>query len=186
MTTDELISQIKSNDEKVRTAAWREAGKVGADAVKPLAAVTTDKDLEVARAAQRAMWQIVRYTGRPGADSEKKAVGASLILLLGDDQPAAVRREVLWMLSEIAGDEAVGPMAALLSNAELREDARLCLQRIPGDKALQALKDALAAAPEDFKINVAESLRARGVEVPGLPCQKLVPTKTTSVKPVGR
>lgn len=186
MTTDELISKIKSSDEKVRTAAWLEAGQLGADAVTPLAAVTTDKDLEVARAAQRAMWQIVRYTGRSGADGEKKAVVEKLLLLLGDGRPAALRRDVLWMLSEIAGDEAVAPIAALLTNQELREDARMALQRIPGEKSLEALKAGLATVPGDFKINIASSLRTRGVEVPGLPCQKPVPTKKTTVKPVGK
>lgn len=186
MTTDELLARIKSDDEKVRTAAWLEAGKVGADAMVPLAAVTADKDLEVARAAQRAMWQIVRYAGRPGAAGEKKAVVEKLLALLGDGQPASLRRDVLWMLSEIGDDQVVAPVAALLGNQELREDARMALQRIPGEKSLEALKAALAAVPGDFKINIASSLRARGVEVPGLPCQKLVPTKKTSVTPVGR
>ncbi|HUT44918.1 MAG TPA: hypothetical protein VMX36_01485, partial [Sedimentisphaerales bacterium] len=62
---DELIAGIKDSSDKVRTEAWLDAGPVGAPAVKPLAKVMTDDDLEVARAAKRALWQIVRYTGRP-------------------------------------------------------------------------------------------------------------------------
>jgi hypothetical protein len=59
------------------------------------------------------------------------------------------------------------------------------LQRIPGDKSLAALKAGLAAAPDDFKPNIAQSLRQRGEEVPGIPCAKLVPSRKTNVKPAG-
>jgi hypothetical protein len=144
----------------------------------------TDKRLEVARAAKRGLWKIVRHVGRPGAKDEKMAVAAELIPLLGEDQPTSVRREVLWMLSEIGDGKSVTPIAALLSSKELREDARMVLQRIPDKRAVRALRAGLEAAPEDFKHNIAHSLRQRGVEVAGLACVKLVPTKKTSVQPL--
>jgi hypothetical protein len=183
---DELIAKIKSQDEKVRARAWLGAGQVGAAAVEPLAETMTDANREVALAAKRALAQIVHDAGRPGAEEQKKAVIAELPLLLGDRRPVAVRREVLWLISEIGGDESVDAVAALLTNAELREDARCALQRIPGDKSLAALRAGLGSLPADFRPAVAESLRARGVPVSGYPDQKLVPTKPTGVKPVGR
>jgi len=186
LTLDALLERIKSDDANVRTDAWQAAGPVGAAAIKPLAGIVAGGELEVARAAKRAMWKIVRTVGAPGVTDEKAAVTKALLGLLGDDQPAAVRREALWMLSEIGGSESVSPIAALIANKELREDARAALERIPGAASLTALKAALESVPDDFKINVAQSLRVRGVEVPGLPCQKLVPTKQTAVKPVGR
>jgi HEAT repeat protein len=181
---NKLIAGIKDKSDKVRAEAWLSAGKVGAPAVKPLAAVMTDKELEVARAAKRGLWKIVRYVGRPGAGDEKNAVAAELIALLSGNQPTPVRREVLWMLSEIGQDKSVEAIAALLSNRELREDARMVLQRIPGRRSIAALRAGLKAASRDFKINIAQSLRQRGVRVRGLPCVKLVPTKKTNVKPV--
>jgi len=181
---NKLIARIKDKSDKVRAEAWLSAGKVGAPAVKPLAAVMTDKELEVARAAKRGLWKIVRYVGRPGAGDEKNAVAAELIALLSGNQPTPVRREVLWMLSEIGQDKSVEAIAALLSNRELREDARMVLQRIPGRRSIAALRAGLKAASRDFKINIAQSLRQRGVRVRGLPCVKLVPTKKTNVKPV--
>jgi HEAT repeat protein len=181
---NKLIARIKDKNDSVRAGAWLGAGKVGAPAVKPLAEVMTIKELELARAAKRGLWKIVRYVGRPGARNEKRAVVAELNGLLGDDQPVTVRREVLWMLSEIGRSRSVGPIAALLSNKELREDARMVLQRIPGRRSVEALKAGLKAAPKDFKINIAQSLRQRGVRVRGLACVKLVPTKKTNVKPV--
>ena len=156
----------------------------GAPAVKPLAAVMTDDDFEIARSAKRALWQIVRHAGRPGAAVEAKAVTGQLIPLL-TASPAPVKREVLWMLSEIAGDEAVPPMAALLSDSEVRDDARCALTRMPGSKATAALSKAMPTAPEDFKYALADSLRARGGKIAGYPSRKLVPTKQTSVKAGG-
>ena len=191
----DLVAQIrgnievippKSNAETIRAKAWQHAYVVGPAAIQPVAALMVETKLEITRAAKRAVWKIVRHAGRPGAEVEREAAVAELLGLLSDDQPRAVRAEVLWMLSEIAGDEAVEPVAALLSNEELREDARMVLQRIDGDASLAALQAAMTTVPDDFKINIAQSLRARGVKVEGRPCQKLLPTKQTNVKPVGR
>jgi HEAT repeat protein len=129
---DDLIAGIKSGSDKVRTEAWLNAGEAGASAVKPLAIVMTDNDLEVARAAKRALWEIVRHTGRPGANKERRTVETELTGLLGRDQALAVRREVLWMLSEIGARNAIKPIARLMRNEDLREDARMALERIPG------------------------------------------------------
>ncbi|MBN2316166.1 MAG: HEAT repeat domain-containing protein [Sedimentisphaerales bacterium] len=179
---NKLLAGIKDADEKVRTEAWLSAGEVGAPAVIPLAETMTDDDLEIARAAKRALWKIVRHAGRPGAAKEKTAVVAQLVVLLGNNHPTSVRREVIWMLSEIGGRNAITPIARLTTNPELREDARMALERIPTKRALQALKFRFKNAPEDFKPNMAQSLRKRGVEVDGYPCQKLVPQKETNLK----
>ena len=37
---------------------------------------------------------------------------------------------------------------------------------------------------EDFKLNMAQSLRKRGQKVRGYSCVKLVPKKKTNVKPI--
>ncbi len=179
-----LIAGIRDDDDKVRAEAWLGAGKVGAAGVKPLARVMSNKELEVARAAKRGLWKIVRHVGRPGAGNKKRAVVGKLVELLGDEHPVPVRREVLWMLSEIGDRKSIKPIAALLSNGDLREDARMVLQRIPSKSAVAALRAGLKAAPEDFKLNIAQSLRQRGVKVRGYYCVKLVPTKKTNVKPL--
>ena len=180
---DELLAGIKSDSAEKRTQAWQSAGQFGAPAVKPLAEVMTDDNLEVARAAKRALWKIVRHTGRPKANKEKRAVEKELTGLLGRKQPFAVRAEVLWMLSEIGGRVSIKPITGLMRNKNLREDARMALERIGGKRIVTTLKAAFKKAPEDFKPNIAQSLRKLGEEVDGYPCQKLVPTKKTDVKP---
>lgn len=186
MTIDELVSRIRGQDESARAEAWQNAGPLGAPAIKPLAPLMNDPDTELRRAATRAAWKIVRHAGRPGAAPEAAAVGAELIRLLDDESPGTVRREAAWMLSEIAGDEAVDPLARLLSNSDLREHARAALQRIPGAKSLAALRTAMGTAPDDYKPALAESIRRRGEDVPEIKSRKLVPVKATTVKPVGR
>jgi HEAT repeat protein len=140
----------------------------------------TDADFEISRSAKRALYKIVRHAGRPGAKKEAQAVEKELIPLL-QSAAVSVRREVLWMLSEIGGDDAVAPMAALLTDKEVREDARCALMRLPGRKVTAALKSAFGSGPEEFKSSLAESLRARGEKVTGYPSQKLVPTRSTTV-----
>ncbi len=92
------------------------------------------------------------------------------------------------MLSEIVQDDEVDPAQAAqgLEQPELREDVRMVLERIAGKNATATLKAGLAIAADDYKPAIAASLRALGVEVPGIPDLKLKPTKSTAVKPVGR
>lgn len=176
----EFLEKIKSPDDAVRGPAWQNAGPLGAPAVVPLGEIMTHADFEVARSAKRAIERIVRQAGRPGAESERRAVAGELVKLLRHAHPN-VRRHALWMLSEIGEDDAVPPMAALLGDAEVREDARCALERIPGKAATAALRQAMAVAPESFKYALAHSLRVRGEKVEGYPSQKRVPTKPTRV-----
>jgi HEAT repeat protein len=180
VSVTDLVARIKSTDDKIRGPAWQSAGPVGAPAVKPLAAVMTDTDFEISRSAKRALYKIVRHAGRPGAKKEAQAVEAQLIPLLKSDA-VTIRREVLWMLSEIGDEDAITPMAALLTDKDVREDARCALMRLPSKHATAALKSAFSSAPDAFKSALAESLRKRGEKVSGYPSQKLVPTKSTTV-----
>ena len=179
MKLEELVVGIQSDKPEVRTAAWQEAGTIGASAIRPLAKLCIEGGLEVGRAARRGLERIVRMVGAPGVQPAKSAVIRELLSLLGDDQPVALRRDVLWLLSEIGGGESVEPIVALLMHDALREDARMVLERIPGEESLAALRSALGVVPEGFRPNIAQSLRARGevVDRQKYPCRKLVPTK---------
>lgn len=170
----ELIRRLREGDDDTRGDAWQNAGPLGAPAIGPLSDLLTHVDFEVARSAKRAMWKIVRHAGRPGAEAEARAVEQALLPLLGH-YDAAVRREVLWMLSEIGGEASVGPIARLLGDHEVRDDARCALQRIPGAAATAALQQAMETAPQEFRYHLAEALRKRGVRVEGYPSKKLEP-----------
>lgn len=178
---EELLAKIRSTDDTVRGPAWQGAAPYGAAAVKPLAGVMSDANFEIARSAKRALWVIVRHAGRPGAAREAQAVAKEVASLLPSGS-AAVRREVLWMLSEIGGDDSIPAISALLSDNEVRADALAALMRLPGRKSTAAIKTAFSSAPEEFKFALADALRRRGEKVSGYPSQKLVPTRETTVK----
>ena len=175
-----LIADLQSSDDAIRGATWQGAATLGAPAVKPLTSVMNHPQFEVARSAKRALWTIVRHAARPKAGQERKAVQSELLALL-QTAPASVRRELLWMLSEIGDPAVIAPLAALLTEADLREDARCALERIPGAKATRALEQALHTVPENFRPAIANSLRVRGRKVASYPSQKLTPTKPTTV-----
>ncbi|UCF38288.1 MAG: hypothetical protein JSU96_05405 [Acidobacteriota bacterium] len=171
---EQLIAGIKSQEPEQRTVAWRSAGSVGAPAIQPLASLAAERNHEVGRAANRAIWQIVRSAGTPGQEEGKSEVIGALKALLTGETPVSLQRDIIWMLSEIACADCVADdLSALLQSPELREDARCALERIPGQSSLNALREALQTVPEDFKMNIVQSLRAKGEEVPGYPCRKL-------------
>ncbi len=208
LTVEQLLEKLNDGDAEVRSAAWQQAGPVGAAAVRPLAKLMAEMDaevaratkgsgaekadpahaLEVGRAAKHALWAIVRHVGRPGAGQEKAPVVRTLCELVSEYRPAVVLREVLWMLSEIGGDDAVAAIRGIpgiLENTAIREDARCAVERIPGEMAVSVLWEGLEASTDDFRLALAHSLRVRGQEVDKkrFPPQKLLPTRHTEVQP---
>lgn len=143
LTVEKLLELLKSDNPIVRRDAWLKAGPLGADALPSLADLAAKGDLEVSRAANRAMWQIVRYAGAPGRETERQAVVQTLGELVADENwPVQLRRDMVWMLSEILADEELDESMALsfLMDADLGEDVRMALQRIAGPKAIAVLK----------------------------------------------
>jgi hypothetical protein len=180
-----LISMLASTNEAVRAAAVETAPEYGATAVRPLGFTLGSGDFELARRARQALQRIVRDAGRPGADPVRASgVETKLLPLLGKGLiPIQARRELLWILSEIGTARSVEPVAALLADKDLREDARCVLTRLPYPEAVAALKAAFSNAEASFKDALADSLRARGETVGSYGSKKLVPTAQTTVKP---
>lgn len=172
----ELLEGLKSEEPESRRSAWLKAADAGPEALEPLARLMNSGGLEVSRAAENAMWRIVRDLGAPEVEhSIKRKLVTQLEALVTNRFPEAVRRQALWMFSEIAGATDAEAIAPLLKEPSLREDARCAIQRIPGEQSVQILWAELEEAPGDFKMNIVQSLRARGESVSGHPCQKLVP-----------
>jgi hypothetical protein len=180
--SDPLVARLKSAEGDTRKTALDDAARQGAGAVEAIAALLGSSDTEEIRIAKRALARIVHHAGRPGAADEAKAVEKVLLLSLARLAPPQAKREVMWLLSEIAGDDAIPAIAELLRHPDLADDARMVLQRIPGKASLQALQNGYAAADPALRKAIGESLIKRGVTVPGFASDKLKPSKTTSVK----
>lgn len=175
-----LIEAIRSPDDKIRGDAWTTAERFGPASIRALAGLLTDPQVEVARAARRALQRVVRHCGRPGAKADRATAQAELISLLQATAPA-VRKEAVWMLSEIGDARAVTAMAGLLGDPETQEDARCALLRMPAPQALKAFRRAWKSASEEFRPALAEALRQLGDKVEGYPSAKLVPNRQTTV-----
>jgi hypothetical protein len=182
MTVDELIVGIKARDRRERQKALCAAPDLGPPAMAALGTLAQDDNHKLHRGATRALWAVVRRAGRPGADTERDAACQALLALVSGAGRIAFRRDVLAMLAELAGDAEVPPIAALLRDPAMREDARITLENIPGDAALAALRAALADGDDAFKPALAQSLRARGVATPDFPSLKLVPAYPDKVE----
>ncbi len=197
LTLEKLLEQLQSESPEERTAAWQAAGPLGARAVEPLVRLVVDCEkkvaalksdpkaagypLEVGRAAKRALWKIVRTVGAPGADPKaKEDVEVALLQFIQPGWPDQLRRDVLWMLSEIGTDrtvEAIANLPNILQDTAIRDDARACMQRIASPLAIKMLEIGLREATDDFRFAIAESLRVLGVAVDPVayPSKKLVP-----------
>ncbi len=183
---EELIKALRDTNETTSASAGEAAPEYGAGAIRPLAMAMADSNFEVARRCKRALANIVHHAGRPGAKAQAQAAEAELVPLVSGTEmvPVQVRRDVLWLLSEIGSPKTVRPIAALLTHQELREDARCVLIRMPFPQATKALKAAFRSASEEFKFALADALRARGEKVEGYSSKKLIPIAKTSVTPL--
>jgi len=158
-----FLSQIKSDDSAVRYAAWRSAGPMGAEAIKPLADLMKEDDRKVGKAAKEAAQQIVHHAARPGAQDEARAVADALVKVAASPRPRMVRSNALYWLGLVGDDAVVPALVKLLGDREIREDARMALERLPSDDALRALRDAAKTVSPDFRPNIEQSLRNRAM-----------------------
>lgn len=165
-----LIKGIRSESADIRAETWKNAGSLGAKAVGPLGDYLAPKDpssrqnAETAKAARAALTNIVTVAGLQGNEAERRAVAEELVRLLAPKYPVEARREVLRLLGLIAGDEEVAAIASLLRDEALAEDARLALNQIPGDAAVEALAAALEEAPGPLRERIIDSLGHRRAE----------------------
>jgi HEAT repeat protein len=185
LTLDQLIQDIQSEDHNVRAAARDQAGKIGAVAVRPLGEIAAGDNFEIARAANRAIQNIVYFAGRPGAEAEAAAVAAELLGLLDESNPTQLRKDALWMIWQIAGEQATTRVAACLRDPEIAEDARMALERLPGQGATAALQAAFEIASEEDRPALAYSLGMRGITVEGAADLRLKGVKQSTYVPEG-
>jgi HEAT repeat protein len=167
-----FLARIENKDPDVRVAAVHDAASAGAPAVVPLGERMASPDPGVAKSAGEALRVIVHHSARPGAKDEAKAVSHGLAQLLTPGHPRKVRAEAAHLLGFVGGDEAVPPLAHLLNDPEMQEEARLALERIPGSASTHALERSLQTAPAEFRPNIEQSLRHKHVSMKTVGAEK--------------
>ncbi|MGC8667283.1 MAG: HEAT repeat domain-containing protein [Chthonomonadales bacterium] len=159
---DTWIERIRTGDEAAREAALADAPKLPATAVVPLARVMGGDDLGAGRAAQEGLRRLAYASMSNGTHA---AVAAELLKVIGPDYPRAVRSDALMLLGCCGGGAAVPPISALLEDADIREDARMALERIPDPAAARALKAALKRVPQEYRPAIRQSLRHKSMRL---------------------
>jgi len=162
---EEFLAQIRSSDVDTRYKAWQSAGPIGAEAIVALSALAAGDDKWVGLAATGAMEKIAHYSARPGAGSEAEAVSAELLKVAASHKPRVIRANALHLVGFIADNRSIPGLVKLLSDLEIREDARLALEKIPGSAATEAFKRAVKTAPGDFLPQIKQSLYNRSLSL---------------------
>ncbi len=159
----ETLKQLKSDDMNERYRAWDAAGPLGAKAVAPLAELMKQDVTTIGKAGKMALQNVVNYAGRSGAEAEAKAVTVELMKVASSAYPRPIRGDALYWVGLIGGPDAIPGLVKLLNDRIIREDARTALERIPGEQSLAALKAAAASGATDFRKNIEQSIRNRGL-----------------------
>lgn len=160
-TVGSFLTQIKYGDTASRLVAVKYAALVGTDLILPLGKVYSGSDQPAGRAAYEAIKRITYNAGRPGATAEAKAASESLLKLTSPEYPRQVRADAIELLGIVAGEAESKPLADLMSDKDVGEDARLALERIPGKAAEDALKAAARGSNAEKRAAIDLSLRHR-------------------------
>jgi HEAT repeat protein len=164
ITLKSWLEELQSPDAEARAKAARGGATMGASAIAPLADLMASTDKGAARAAKQALQHLAHHAARPGATPEARRASTELLKVAASGRPRAVRADALELLGFVGGREVVLALATLLRDAEVREEARMTLERIPGPESLRALQEAMKSAPEDFKPALRQSLHARSLD----------------------
>ena len=159
----DILDQLQSPDANTRLNAWKSAGPAGASVVSGLGDLMASPDKSIAKCATGALQTVAHYAARPGAAKEAQAVTTALLKLADSTRPRMVRAEALTLVGVVGDAHAVPILTKLLADKDVREEARMALERIPGSASLNALKKAMASAPDEYKGSIQQSIQVRSV-----------------------
>ncbi len=164
---NELIDQLTGKaeapqrDEQQLTQAYQKA----IDYLLPLMSA---EDVRSRYNPQIILQDMGSYAGRPGAETERRALAEVMIKTLEQaEMPETVRNWFVRQIERIGKGESVPALTKLLSSEDkhLRDYARQALEKNPDPSATQALLKELANAKEpQWKIGLINSLGQRKAE----------------------
>ncbi len=184
---DAFLDGIQSDDEDANYAAWSSAGSVDPSVIPALAKLLDSDKLNVRRAADEALKNMVHSVGKvidaaslsanagrpddPGRMDRRQAVVVQLHSVISGDGTQNSRALVIRHLSLIGTTDDVGKIAPLLRDADLREEAAFCLERIPGKSSEEALLASLPVVDGDFRPRILAALGHRQADEAAAACE---------------
>ena len=183
MDTRKFLNDIQSNDADARFNAWRAAGDVDPVVIGDLGKLAGSSTPGIARAAREALTTMTHSVGKNLNAPNREAVVKGLLSLNNAALP--VRIHALRLLSNIAGEDAVGPIAKDIDNPDLREEVVYCLERIPGDASMEALLQAYPQAKDDFKPRILAAFGHRRYAKAAAVCTMASQSKDSAIAVAG-
>jgi HEAT repeat protein len=159
--SEKLIQDLRSENSDIRYAAWVAAANANPEIIPALGKLLTSDQPGVRKAADEALKKIVHSVGKDTGNARRTPVVNGLIGLTDPAYSTWVRTVALRHLSAIGGDASVAPVAKLLRDPELQEEAAFCLERIPGGASDRALMAAFADVKDEFKPRILAALGHR-------------------------
>lgn len=156
-----IVADLESADANVRFAAWRSAGDATPGAIPRIAKLAASPNPGVAKAAREALTTLTHAVGKDPGDPKRAGVVKELLGIATGSGDLGVRVHAIRLLSGIAGEDSVPPIARLLAVPELREEAVFAIERIPGAASDKALMASYGSAPDDFKPRILAALGHR-------------------------
>ena len=198
---DKFLAGIRSDDEDENYAAWTTADAVDPSVIPEVSSLLTSRKPNVRKAAEEALKNIVHAVGKvidprglganvgrpddPGRMDLRQQVVMHLLSLVDGKRPLVEKTTALRHLSLIATTDAVGKIAALIHDPQLREEAAFCLERIPGKVSEEALLGALPSAADDFKPRILAALGHRRADEAVSACIDAMKSSDTTLAMAG-
>ena len=158
----DALAQFQSADPQVRLAARKSAGSLNVTAITGLLNIAASADRGAAKAARGGLEVLVHAAAAPGQRNRARDAADMLVSAAGDtSRPSDVRQYALYLAGFVANTTTVPALSRLLADREVRDAARMALERTPGKPAERALAGARGAADAEFQSAVDQSLRAR-------------------------
>ena len=114
--------------------------------------------------SQAGLYQLAALVGKAsGSPEQRETLEAKLLAVLESDATVACKKFVCKQLSFIGGENSLGTLSPMLTDAELSTMARYAIERIPGSAADQALCAALDRTTGEMQVGIINSLGNRRV-----------------------
>ncbi|HSW46397.1 MAG TPA: HEAT repeat domain-containing protein [Phycisphaerae bacterium] len=155
---DPRIKALATDDAKARQAAVREFVEIGAPAIPALVAELDRNDPATVQPAGRALLAMV---SRGTSEKLRKELSERLVAELAGKRRVETRRHICGLLGLVGDSECVDALYRLLMDAEVREDARQALVRIPSRSAGDALVAGLQITEGDFRVALVDAIAER-------------------------
>jgi hypothetical protein len=155
----------RDNRDAAEARTWTEVAPLcdavlaaGASSVREIASQVGEPGAKATVAARYALHALVTHASRPGAESQRAAIERGIATALGAETKLEPRRFLLEQLQLVGRESAVADIAPQLLDAELAGPASRALAAIGGPAAARALRDALAKAQGQARIDLAHAL----------------------------